>query len=78
LGAGGGFGWLGDGWAVSLNTEASYNWKAVADKWTAPLAASMSKVVNISGKCVNLGWAAVNYVEKPDYAPDWELGANIT
>jgi hypothetical protein len=78
LGAGGDFGWLGDGWAVSLNTETSYNWKADADKWTAPPATSMSKVVNIGGKCVNLGWAAVNYVEKPDYEPDWELGANIT
>jgi hypothetical protein len=43
-----------------------------------PLATSMSKVVNIGGKCVNLGVAAVNYVEKPDYAPDWEPGANVT
>jgi len=55
LGADGDFGRLGGGWAVSLNTEASYNWKADADKWTAPLAASMSRVVNIGGKCVNLG-----------------------
>jgi len=38
----------------------------------------MSKLVNIGGKCVDLGQAAVNYVEEPDYAPDWELGANVT
>lgn len=69
---------LGDGWAASLNIEASYNWNADTDKWTIPLATSLSKVVNIGGKYVNLGLAAVNYVEKPDYAQDWELRVNAT
>jgi len=69
---------LGDGWAASLNIEASYNWNADTDKWTIPLATSLSKVVNIGGKYVNLGMAAVNYVEKPDYAQDWELRVNAT
>jgi hypothetical protein len=78
LGAGGDSSRLGGGWAVSLNTEGSYNWKAGAEKRTAPLAPSMSRVVNIGGKCVDLGQAAVNYVEEPDYTPDWELGANVT
>lgn len=36
-----------------------------------PLAISMSRVVN-------LGVAAVNHVEKPDYASDWEQGAKVT
>ena len=61
-----------------MNSEASYNWKADADKWTVPLAASMSKVVNIGGQYVNLGVAGVSYFKKPDYVPDWELCANVT
>ena len=69
---------LGGGWAASLNVEASYNWNTSADNWTVPLAASMSKVVNIGGKHVNFGVAAVGYVEKPDFAPDWELRVNVT
>lgn len=69
---------LGGGWAASLNAETSYNWNADTDKWTVPLAASMSKVVNIGGKYVNLGLAAVSYVEKPDFAPDWEMRMNAT
>ncbi|MEW6445897.1 MAG: hypothetical protein ACOZAQ_01250 [Pseudomonadota bacterium] len=69
---------LGGGWAASLNVEASYNWNADADKWTIPLAASMSKVVNIGGKYLNIGVAVVTYADKPDYAPDWELRANVT
>lgn len=69
---------LGGGWAASLTAEASYNWNTDEGKWTVPLAASLSKVVNIGGKYVNVGVGAVNYVEKPDFAPDWELRLNIT
>jgi hypothetical protein len=69
---------LGGGWAASLNAEASYNWNADTDKWTVPFAASLSKVVNLGGQYVNFGAAAVGYVEKPDFAPDWELRVNVT
>lgn len=69
---------LGGGWAASLNAEASYNWNADADKWTVPLAASLSKVLNVAGKYVNVGVGAVDYVEKPDFAPDWELRTSVT
>ncbi len=34
--------------------------------------------MNTGGKCEILGVAAVNYVEKPDYTPEWELGAKVT
>lgn len=69
---------LGSGWAASLNMEASYNWNANSDKWTVPAAVSMSKVVSIGGKYMNVGLAAVDYIEKPEYSPDWELRANVT
>ena len=64
--------------AVYLNTKAGYTRKADADKRTASLASSKSKVMNTGGKCEILGVAAVNYVEKPDYTPEWELGAKVT
>lgn len=48
------------------------------DKWTVPFATSLSKVVNIGDEFVNFGVATVGYDEKPDFAPDWELRANVT
>lgn len=69
---------LGGGWAASLNTEASYNWNTDTDKWTVPISTSLSKVVNLNGKYMNFGLAAVGYVEKPEFVHDWELRFNIT
>lgn len=71
-------GLLGGGWAATFTAEASYNWNADGDEWTVPLAASMSKVVNIAGKYMNVGVGAVGYVDKPDLAPDWELRMSAT
>ena len=69
---------LADGWAASLNAETSYNWTADSDRWTVPLAAGLSKVVNLGGRYVNLAVAGIDYVEKPAYAPDWELRTSMT
>lgn len=69
---------LADGWAASFNVETSYNWNADSDRWTVPLAAGLSKVVNLGGKYVNLALAGIDYVEKPAYAPDWELRTSMT
>jgi hypothetical protein len=69
---------LGDGWATTLTAETSYNWNADGDRWTVPLSAGLSKVVNLGGQYVNIGVSGVGYAEKPDYAPDWELRANVT
>lgn len=69
---------LGGGWAASLNTEASYNWNVNKDNWTIPVATSLSKVVRLDGKYMNVGLAAVGYVEGQEFAPDWELRLNAT
>lgn len=68
---------LGGGWAIAANTETSYNWEASSgERWTVPIAASVSKVVDLRGHFVNLGAAYVNYVERPSYSPEWELRLN--
>lgn len=69
---------IGGGWAATGTAEASYNWNADRDRWTVPLAASMSKVVNMGGNFVNVGVSTVGYVEKPSFAPDWELRMSLT
>lgn len=70
---------LGGGWGVGANAEISYNWKAASDsRWTVPLAVSVTKVVPFMGSYMNLGVAAVSYVERPSWAPTWELRLNAT
>lgn len=69
---------VGGGWAATLTAEAGYNWEADADEWTVPLAASLSKVVTIGGRYFNVAVGVVEYVEKPEFAPDRELRASVT
>jgi len=70
---------LGGGWSTTVTSETSYNWEAQAgQQWTVPLLASASKVVDFGGQYVNFGVAYVRYVEKPTYAPDWELRFSVT
>jgi hypothetical protein len=44
-----------------MNTEAGYNKNAEADNWTASLAYSELKVMNVGGECETLSMVAVNY-----------------
>jgi len=69
---------LGSGWSTTLNTEASYNWEAGDDRWTIPLALGVAKVVRIGSKYVNIGAAAVDYVEGPQGLPGWEARFSAT
>jgi hypothetical protein len=61
-----------------MNTEAGYNKNAEADNWTASLAYSEWKVMNVGGECETLSMVAVNYDDSPDDAPDQELGAKVS
>lgn len=69
---------IGNGWASSLNMEASYNWEADQDPWVIPLSMGVSRAVNLRGKFLNVGLATIGYLDKPDYAADWELRLNVT
>lgn len=70
---------LGGGWSLNTTAEMSYNWQAQAgDRWIIPISVGASRVVDFSGRYVNLGAAMVGYVEKPTFAPDWELRFSAT
>lgn len=70
---------LGGGWAVSLNSESSYNWNGAAgQRWLVPVTLGASKVVQFDGRFVNLALAAVYNVERPTFAPRQELRFNVT
>jgi hypothetical protein len=61
-----------------MNSEPGYNKNAEADNWTASLAISEFKVMNVGGECETLSMVAVNYNDSPDDAPDQEFGANVS
>jgi hypothetical protein len=70
---------LGGGWAVSLNSESSYNWNGAAgQRWLVPATLGVSKVVQFDGKFINLALAGVYNVERPTFAPRQELRFNAT
>lgn len=68
---------LGQGWSAGLSAEASYGWTQPAGaRWSVPISASVSRVVPFAGSYLNLGVAAVGYVERPPYVPATELRLN--
>jgi hypothetical protein len=70
---------LGGGWSATVTSESSYNWNGAAgQRWVVPVTLATAKVVDFDGKFINLGAAYVNYVEKPQFAPDWELRLSAT
>lgn len=57
--------------ALSINTEASYNWKT--DKWTAPINFGVSHVYKFGGQRVQLGGQAKIYAAHENDGPEWGL-----
>jgi hypothetical protein len=70
---------LADGWAVTLTSESSYNWKAgPGSGWIVPLTLGASKVVRFGSEFVNFGFAYVDYLARPDFATKKELRLSAT
>ena len=59
-----------------LNTESTYDW--ANSQWTVPLNVSVSQLVKIGGKPVQLSLGARYYAEKPAGGPDWGLRFAVT
>jgi hypothetical protein len=67
------------GWAANVTAETTCNWKGSdGNKWIVPLTFGISKVVRFGDKFVNLGFAYVNYVERPDFTTKSEIRLNAT
>lgn len=68
---------VGNGLAFGLGMEASTDWKA-AEKVTAPLLFSVSKVTMLGRRPVNLAAAAGPYVFSPHDGPSWLFRVSAT
>ena len=67
-------GLLGGGWSPGASAEATYNHALPSgSRLTVPVSGSLSRVLPFGGSYLNLGAAVVGYVERPSYAPSWEL-----
>jgi hypothetical protein len=67
---------LGDGWSVTANAEASYDWES--DQWTVPVGAFVAKVFSIGGQTFSLSAGPRYYAEGPTNAPDWGFRVSAT
>lgn len=59
-----------------INTQSTYNWET--SEWTVPIFLQVSQLVKIHKKPVSFQLAYINYVEKPEYGPDWGIQFTVT
>jgi len=63
-------------WTYSLQSESTYDWET--ESWSVPLNASVSKLVVLGGKPVNLQAGVGNWLESPDGGPeDWRFRLQV-
>lgn len=59
-----------------INTQSTYNWET--NEWSVPIFLQVSQLVKIHKKPVSIGLAYFNYVEAPEFGPDWGLQFTVT
>ena len=59
-----------------INLQSTYDWKS--EEWTVPVFLSVSQLVKIAKKPVSFQLAYFNYVDKPQYGPDWGLQFTVS
>jgi hypothetical protein len=62
--------------AVSVNAEASYDW--IAQQWTIPINAGVSRIFKFGGQPVSLGVQGRYYLVSPPDGPAWGARFNMT
>ncbi|WP_292279375.1 transporter [Mesorhizobium sp.] len=67
---------LGHGRTLSLNTEASYDWKS--DQWTVPINLGISQVFKLGDQAMSIQVGAKYYAEAPQGAPQWGIRTTLT
>jgi hypothetical protein len=66
-----------DAWTFGLNTESTYDW--LAEKWTIPVNAAVSKLLLLGKQPVSLGAGIRYWAETPEGGPHgWGARASIT
>ena len=70
---------LGRGTSVSLTSETTYNWEADEDNWQIPVTVGIGQILPPLGKFfVGVGLGASYYIEKNDFAPEWDVRAVVS
>lgn len=67
------------GSSVSLTSETTYNWEADDDRWQVPVTLGLGQILPPIGKqFIALAVAGSYYLEKSEYAQDWDVRAVIS
>jgi hypothetical protein len=67
------------GSSISLTSETTYNWQADEDAWQIPVSVGLGQVLPPFGKFfLGIGLGASYYIEKPEFAPEWDLRAVLS
>ncbi len=70
---------FGKGWHLSTGPLITANWEADSrQQWTVPVGAGIGKLVWLGKLPADFLIQAYSNVERPKYAPDWELRCQIT
>ena len=59
-----------------MNTESTYDWQD--HQWTVPLNLTVSQLLKIGKKHIQVQVGGRYYAEKPDGGPDWGLRFTVT
>ncbi len=59
-----------------INTQSTYNWET--QEWTVPIFLTVSQLMKIKKKPISFTFAYFNYVDTPQYGPDWGLQFTVT
>ena len=69
---------LSKGWYLITDIIITANWNLdSSDIWTVPLGGGVGKLFKIGNQAMNAKTEAYYNVEKPDNAPDWQLGFTV-
>ena len=67
------------GTSLTVGSETTYNWQADQDQWQVPVTLAVSQILPPIGKqFIALALGASYYVEKSDYAQEWDLRAMVS
>ena len=67
------------GTSVMLASESTYNWETDEDPWQVPVTLALSQIQPPFGmEFIGVGVGGSYYVEKADYAQEWDFRATIS
>ena len=67
------------GTSITFGSETTYNWEADEDHWQVPLSVGLTQILPPLGKSfVGVGVAGSYYIEKPEYAQEWDVRLSLS